>query len=120
LIRPVRVGSQSKKFDRRWAVERAENRCKRNALPLAGGFTQPSQQRFTPHNGRGLGDSRSIFLLRTRAGFVARTDRYNLLDPVRLALPRSPESGVAVSSRAFCLSRENRKISLIFWWHVYL
>jgi hypothetical protein len=40
--------------------------------------------------GRGAGTSRSIFLLRTRlVSWPVRT-RVNILDPVRLALPRPP------------------------------
>jgi hypothetical protein len=39
------------------------------------------------------------------------------LDPVRLALPRSPESGVAVSTHVKILSREKRKMWLTFSHH---
>ena len=41
---------------------------------------------------------------------MALRTRVNILDPVRLALPRSPESGIAVSSGAKILSREKRKM----------
>jgi hypothetical protein len=41
---------------------------------------------------------------------VAVRTRVNILDSVRLALPRSPESGIAVSSGAKTLSREKRKM----------
>ena len=51
----------------------------------------------------------SIGLLRTRL-VSWPADSNNILDPVRLALPRSPESGIAVSSCAKILSREKRKM----------
>ena len=56
-----------------------------------------------------------FFSLKTRAGcvgFVART--YQFPDSVRLALPRSPESGFAVSADAKYLSREKRKMWMAF------
>ena len=52
-------------------------------------------------------------------GFVNKTDSVSL-DWVRLALPRSPESGVAVSTGAKFLSREKRKIWPIFFLYVYI
>jgi len=112
-------GLQSKKFDRDWRPKKPKNRCERNALPLAGEITQPSQQRFTLHM-RAREGSRSIFLLRTRAGLVALRTRVNILDSVRLALPRSPESGIAVSIHVKKVSRGKRDMSLIFSCHVYL
>jgi hypothetical protein len=45
--------------------------------------------------------------------FVVRPDLINL-DWVRLALPRSPESGVAVSTAGKILSREKRKMWMRF------
>src|SRR2546429_3165795 len=56
-----------------------------------------------------------FFSLKTRAGcvgFVART--YQFPDSVRLALPRSPESGFAVSADAKYLSREKSKMWMAF------
>jgi hypothetical protein len=97
----------------------AKSRRKANALPLAGEITQPSQQRFTLRMRARSWTSRSIFLLRTRAGCVAVRTR-TTLDSVRLALPRSPESGIAVSMDAKTVSREKRKMSLIFSRGVYL
>jgi hypothetical protein len=48
-------------------------------------------------------------LLKTRAGFVGFVARTSpILDWVRLALPRSPESGFAVSAHVIFLSREKR------------
>jgi hypothetical protein len=38
---------QSKKFDRLLRSKEPKSRRERNALPLAGEITQPSQQRFT-------------------------------------------------------------------------
>jgi hypothetical protein len=55
----VRVTKQ--KIRPRCAVERAKNRCKRNALPLAGEITQPSQQRFTLVAGAELGFALDFF-----------------------------------------------------------
>jgi len=66
-------GLQSKKFDRDWRPKKPKNRCERNALPWAGEITQPSQQRFTLHM-RAREGSRSIFLLRTRAGYRGPAD----------------------------------------------
>jgi hypothetical protein len=106
------VRSQSKKFDREVTVERVENRCKANALPWAGEPTQPEQQRFTLRMRARSWTSRSIFLLRTRAGFVALANEYYTLDRFAWRLPRSPESGVAVSMDVKSLSRGKRKISL--------
>jgi len=65
-----------------------------------------------------------FFRLKTRAGFVGFVARTcHSLDWVRLALPRSPESGFAVSAYVKFLSREKRNISLenflyvyILWW----
>jgi hypothetical protein len=45
--------------------------------------------------------------------FVGRPDSINL-DWARLALPRSPESGVAVSTPGKILSREKRKMWMSF------
>jgi len=42
------------------------------------------------------------------------------LDRVRLALPRSPESGDEVSTHTKFLSREKRNISLIHFLYVYI
>jgi hypothetical protein len=57
--------------------------------------------------------SRWILLRKTRVSFVVRPDLINL-DWVRLALPRSPESGVAVSTAGKILSREKRKMWMRF------
>jgi len=46
---------------------------------------------------------------KSRANFVVRPNSV-ILDRVRLALPRSPESGVAVSTPAIFLSRKKHKI----------
>jgi hypothetical protein len=57
---------------------------------------------------------RSIFLLRARAGLVAPRTRVNILDSVRLALPRSPESGFAVSIHVKKVSRGKRDMWVDF------
>jgi hypothetical protein len=65
--------------------------------------------------------SRSVFSFKTRAGSVGLVKRTcSNLDWVRLALPRSPESGFAVSAYAKNLSREKRNISLVNFLYVYI
>jgi len=65
--------------------------------------------------------SRSVFRLNTRAGFVGFITRTcHSLDWVRLALPRSPESGFAVSADVKILSREKRKMWMTFSYYVYI
>jgi hypothetical protein len=65
--------------------------------------------------------SRSVFFrLKPGPVFVGLVKRtYSNLDWVRLALPRSPESGFAVSAHAKNLSREKRNISLRNFLYVY-
>src|SRR6266478_5876087 len=62
---------------------------------------------------RGAVTSRWILLRKTRVSFVVRPDLINF-DWVRLALPRPPESGVAVSTAGKILSREKRKMWMRF------
>jgi hypothetical protein len=64
--------------------------------------------------------SRLVFSFKTRAGFVGFVKRTcHSLDWVRLALPRSPESGFAVSAYVNFLSREKRKMWMTFSYCVY-
>jgi hypothetical protein len=51
--------------------------------------------------------SRSIYLLRTRAGLVALRTRVNILDSVRLALPRFPR--IWIRSIGLCEKGVKRK-----------
>jgi hypothetical protein len=65
--------------------------------------------------------SRSVFSFKNPGrfrGFVTRT--CHILDWVRLALPRSPESGFAVSAHVKILSREKRKMWMTFSYYVYI
>ena len=70
--------------------------------------------------GRGAGTSRSIFRLRTRAGIVGSKRTDDIPDSDRLALPRSPESGFAVSACVIFLSRGKRKMSVRNFQLVYI
>src|SRR5580704_16123752 len=106
------VGFQSKKFRPRLAVEIVENECK-TQRPAAGrcccyhtAFTAALLRFACGHE---AGVRARLVCLEPGWSRGPRT-RINILDPVRLALPRSPESGIAVSSCAKILSREKRKM----------
>src|SRR5690348_3802025 len=55
-----------------------------------------------------------------KPGWVRESNGSSLPRLGPLALPRSPESGVAVSTRAKFLSREKRKIWTLFFVSVYI
>jgi len=89
--------------------------------PAIGRFQQPHSRFAAPQKPvRSTYFALGFFRLKPGlvfVGFVKRT--YSNLDWVRLALPRSPESGFAVSAHAKNLSREKRNISLRNFLNVY-
>jgi hypothetical protein len=95
---------------------------KSNALPLAA-FQQSASQQVrcsAKASAKHLLRAR-FFRLKTRAGFVGFVTRTcHILDWVRLALPRSPESGFAVSAHVKILSREKRKMWMTFSYCIYI
>jgi hypothetical protein len=95
---------------------------KSNALPLAACQHTASQQVRRSAKASAKHQLRArFFRLKTRAGFVGFVARTcHSLDWVRLALPRSPESGFAVSADVKILSREKRKMWMTFSHCIYI
>jgi hypothetical protein len=72
---------------------------------------------------RGIRPSHSVFALKTRAGFVVSKRTFDVLDSVRLALPRSPESAAQYRRLWKICQEKKRKMSVTFsfcnhmlWW----
>jgi len=104
----VREGSKSKNFDRFFTVEMAVRLCVGNAMPLAGvNHAAFTAAHHTTRASAGWVYALDFFAFKNPGWFRGPCGReFNILDPVRLALPRPPNLEPQYETAPKKLSRE--------------